>query len=139
MASSVTQEEVFASIEALLERGECPHCLNVRRELGGRGSGPAVSRMIGAWYEKYGPSITNPEPPSSMVQEAFRDVIAAFDISALRTDENPGATMSDAIMRIGTTLAQLYLVMDAWEADLARRDVAMAARWEVIGSPKRVD
>lgn len=139
MASSVTQEEVFASIESLLERGECPHCLNVRRELGGRGSGPAVSRMIGAWYEKYGPNITNPKSPHSMVQEAFRDVIAAIDISALGMDENPPQTMSDALMHIGTTLAQLYLVMEAWEADLARRDAAMAARGEVIGSPKRVD
>ena len=98
---------------SLLEKGEWPNYLNVRKELGGQASGPTLGRMIDAWYAEHGPSMTMAEPQSSIVDRAFREVIAAFDISAIRTEQAPGTTVGAAFKRIGTTLAQLHLVMEA--------------------------
>ncbi|WP_440986274.1 DNA-binding protein (plasmid) [Xanthomonas sontii] len=54
-ASRITSAEVFAAIEQLLAAGQAPTHMSVREVLGGRGSGPVLSRLIARWFAEHGP------------------------------------------------------------------------------------
>ncbi|WP_307546565.1 DNA-binding protein [Xanthomonas sacchari] len=46
---------MFAAIEQLLAAGQAPTHMSVRDVLGGRGSGPVLSRLIAKWFAEHGP------------------------------------------------------------------------------------
>jgi hypothetical protein len=52
----IQEEEVFQAIEQLLVAGKTPTHLTVRAQLGGRGSGPVLSRLIALWFNEHGPN-----------------------------------------------------------------------------------
>ncbi|WP_267122763.1 DNA-binding protein [Xanthomonas sacchari] len=53
-ASRITSTEVFDAIEKLLAAGQAPTHMSVREVLGGRGSGPVLSRLINRWFTEHG-------------------------------------------------------------------------------------
>lgn len=53
-SSRITSTEVFDAIEKLLAAGQPPTHMSVREMLGGRGSGPVLSKFIARWFEEHG-------------------------------------------------------------------------------------
>lgn len=125
MPASVTKCEVFAAIESLLANGKQPHHLNVRAALGGRGSGPALSAFIAAWYLEAAAVLAG--RPSSVVETAVADLSAALaDLVEGDAQGNAIANLPSAFERIGLTLDQLIVVLQAWESDLQRRECILS-------------
>ena len=50
----IDRADAFKAIEAVIARGEAPTHINVRSELGQRGSPPVISNFIGSWFACYG-------------------------------------------------------------------------------------
>ncbi|WP_099470286.1 DNA-binding protein [Stenotrophomonas maltophilia] len=58
MASTrITHDEAFQAIEQLVAAGRTPNHLTLRDKLGGRGSGPTLSRFLDEWYAEFGPRL----------------------------------------------------------------------------------
>ena len=53
----IDRSDAFQAIERVVARGEAPTHINVRAELGQRGSPPVISNFIGSWFACYGPSL----------------------------------------------------------------------------------
>lgn len=53
----IDRSDAFQAIERVIARGEAPTHINVRAELGQRGSPPVISNFIGSWFACYGPSL----------------------------------------------------------------------------------
>ncbi len=125
MPDSVTKGEAFAAIESLLANGKPPHHLNVRAALGGRGSGPTLSRFVAAWFAERAALLAG--RPSSVADMALADVIAALkSLGEPDAQGNVLANLPSAFERIGLTLDQLFIVLHAWESDLERREGILA-------------
>lgn len=137
MASAVTDEEVYLAIASLLEDGVPPNHINVRKALGGRGSGPNLSRKISAWYRDFGPDMTSrlarsraekaQNSPSGLVASTADEIASALQslVSELKGDPNRslGDIFADAFDRIGILLSKLY----AWECELDRQAAELAS------------
>lgn len=89
--STISREEVFAAVAAIIAAGAYPNPSNVRQHLDGRGSPPLVQRHIGAWYKEFGPELARkaaaaPAKPAThglqeelkrLTQGAMNDIEAA--------------------------------------------------------------
>ena len=53
----IDRADAFRAIEAIIQRGEAPTHINVRSELGQRGSPPVISNFISSWFAVYGPAL----------------------------------------------------------------------------------
>lgn len=61
----IDRADAFAAIETIIKRGEAPTHVNVRSELGQRGSPPVISNFISSWFAVYGPSLIERASPGS--------------------------------------------------------------------------
>lgn len=126
MSASITQKEVFTAIVSLLGEGKNPHHLNVRKALGGRGSGPHLSRFIRAFYAQYGRTMVHPpkvHPPKRRVEESFDQLLTSLR-TAKRPEPHEGtaAYLTAVFECIGTNLDQIFVALMNWESELNCRE-----------------
>lgn len=137
VAKPVTDEEVYLAIASLVEDGVPPNHINVRKALGGRGSGPDLSRRIRAWYQEFGPGmihrlaaeraeVAQESPPGLVAQTADEIVFALKTWAAeLKADPNRGAgeIFVDVFGKIGSLLDKMLV----WERELDREAADLAS------------
>lgn len=69
MRDPINQDEAFSAIISLLHRGLFSTQRNVRRELGGRGSGPELKGFVEAFYAQYGRHLVLPCHTQSLLNK----------------------------------------------------------------------
>lgn len=121
--STITRQEVFGAIRALIAEGVYPNPANVRAALGNRGSPPVVQRHIGDWYEEFGPELERKAAakPESAATGDLRAELTRLTESAVQDLEKAQATRIAALDNRAAAL-------DAREADLLDRDKRLDAR-----------
>lgn len=106
------------------------HHINVREALGGRGSGPDLSRRISTWYREFGPTMIHrlaaeraevaQESPPGLVADTADEIVFALKTwtAELKADPNRGAgeIFVDVFGKIGSLLDEMF----AWERELGR-------------------
>jgi hypothetical protein len=121
MSASISQEEVFTAIVSLLEEGRTPHHLNVRKALGGRGSGPHLSRFIRAFYAQHGRTLAH--PPKRRVEESFDQLLTSLrTVKRPEPHEGTAAYLTTVFECIGTNLDQIFVALMTWETELNCRE-----------------
>ena len=78
----IDRADAFAAIEAIIARGEAPTHVNVRSELGQRGSPPVISNFISSWFAVYGPELARRGQPGGA-----NDLPSAVSASAGTTSD----------------------------------------------------
>ncbi len=121
MSASITQEEVYTAIVSLLDEGKNPHHLNVRKALGGRGSGPHLSRFIRAFYAQYGRAMVH--PPKRRVEESFDQLLTSLrTVKRPEPHEGTAAYLTAVFECVGTNLDQIFVALMNWESELNCRE-----------------
>ena len=105
----IDRSDAFAAIESIIARGEAPTHINVRAELGQRGSPPVISNFIGSWFACYGPSLLervqaeadNSEASAAPALGSSSDggTIAALTAAALTEIQRAAAAREEAHQR----------------------------------------
>lgn len=113
----IQADEVFAVIERLLAAGEAPTHISVRQALGGRGSGPVLSKLIGRWFSEHGKDYF-----AKVVDERARKPVADFGAQMLEAAERAALVISEAERDRQLALDERERAADEREAGLARRE-----------------
>lgn len=102
----IDRADAFKAIENVIARGEAPTHINVRAELGQRGSPPVISNFIGSWFACYGASLLDkaaaaPAAMSGNGQPASSEggAIAALTAAALQEITRASAAREEAHAR----------------------------------------
>jgi len=156
MANSVTDEEVYLAIALLVENGVPPNHVNVREALGGRGSGPQLSKKIDAWYRKFGPSMLSRltasraeeagNSPSGLVAETAGEILSALQSLKSELKNDPSRGIGDILAFAFNKIGSLLSKLQAWECELHREAAELAllkarlieARRPKVQSPKEM-
>lgn len=121
----IDRSDAFKAIENVISRGEAPTHINVRAELGQRGSPPVISNFIGSWFACYGASLIDkaaaaPALPSAAGQPAADGgAIAALTAAALQEISRASAARDEAHARAA---AEALAALEAEKQALLTRD-----------------
>jgi hypothetical protein len=148
MARGVTQEQVNAAIEQLLQAGERPTIERVRATLG-TGSPNTLTRMLDVWWQGLGErlaaqrqSAAVPDAPAAVVDAAsalWEAALAAGQAHAEAAVAPERAALAEALTAMETTIARERATAEA--ADRARQAavaVADGAQAALVISDQRV-
>ena len=121
----IDRSDAFAAIDSIISRGEAPTHINVRAELGQRGSPPVISNFIGSWFACYGPSLLERAPteggqpavstPPTLGATSDGGTIAALTAAALMEIQRSAAAREEAHQR----------TIDAAKQELAQQQQAL--------------
>ncbi|MBK0012090.1 hypothetical protein [Stenotrophomonas sp. S41] len=149
MANSVTDKEVYLAIASLVENGVPPDHINVREALGGRGSGPELSKNIDAWYREFGPTLMSrliksraeaaQNPPPGLVAETAGEILSALQSFNSGLKDDPNRSMGDVLVFAFDKIGSLLSKLQAWEGELHReadRLALLKARLKAAPRPK---
>jgi len=125
------------AIASLLEEGVPPNCINVRKALGGRGSGADLSKKISAWYREFGPSVIDriaskraeiaQGSPRGLVIHTADDVVIALQKLTSKRNADPNRGVEEVFVDVFGRIGNLLDKMLAWEHELDREAVQLSA------------
>lgn len=123
----IDRADAFTAIQAVIARGEAPTHINVRAELGQRGSPPVISNFIGSWFACYGADLAQRAGDADATQPAQRTAGAAGaeggSIAALT------AAALEEIQRAASSHEQAHQrSIEAAHQELAQQQQALADR-----------
>lgn len=101
----IDRADAFKAIEAVIARGEAPTHINVRAELGQRGSPPVISNFIGSWFACYGADLaaraanTDTAQPAMHAGSSDGGSIAALTAAALEEIQRAATSREQAHQR----------------------------------------
>ncbi|HFF3781970.1 MULTISPECIES: hypothetical protein [Stenotrophomonas] len=137
MAKTVTDAEVYIAIASLLKDGIPPNYITVREALGGRGSGPDLSRRIAAWYREFGPGMMqrlaakraeiSQESPPGLVANTAGEIVSALQAFSSEIKADPGRGAGEMIEDVFEKIARLFDKMLAWERQLELQEVELTS------------
>lgn len=137
MAKPVTDEEVYFAIASLLEDGIPPNYITVREALGGRGSGPDLSRRIDAWYREFGPGMMrrlaakraeiSQESPPGLVADTADEIVSGLQTFSSEIKADPGRGAGEMFEFVFDKIARLLDKLLAWERQLELEEVELAS------------
>ncbi|MCD0261698.1 DNA-binding protein [Xanthomonas campestris] len=129
-SNRITSTEVFDAIEKLLAAGQAPTHMSVREVLGGRGSGPVLSKFIARWFEEHGAEFFH-KVDHARSRKPITDIGAQIRLAA----EQASQVLSDAErQRVEVLLAreqaaeQRSVMLDSKEEALFAEQAKMAER-----------
>lgn len=123
----IDRADAFKAIEAVIARGEAPTHINVRAELGQRGSPPVISNFIGSWFACYGADLAQraadadanaPAQRQGVSASADGGSIAALTAAALEEIQRAASSREAAHQRS----------IEAANDELAKQQQALAER-----------
>ena len=123
----IDRADAFKAIEAVIARGEAPTHINVRAELGQRGSPPVISNFIGSWFACYGADLAQraadadasaPAQRQGVSVSADGGSIAALTAAALEEIQRAASSREAAHQRS----------IEAANDELAKQQQALAER-----------
>ncbi|WP_372364223.1 DNA-binding protein (plasmid) [Xanthomonas sp. NCPPB 3583] len=128
--SRITSAEVFDAIEKLLADGQAPTHMSVREVLGGRGSGPVLSKFIARWFEEHGAEYFN-KVADARSRKPISDIGAqirqAAEQASLVVSEAERKRL-DALSAREQAAEQRSVMLDAKEEALFAEQAKMAER-----------
>lgn len=129
----IDRADAFQAIEAIIARGEAPTHINVRAELGQRGSPPVISNFISSWFAVYGPTLAGKIPAGAVAEARPAEpagpleggTIAALTAAALEQIQKAAEEREAAHARQreadAEALRRERAALEAAAADLARQ------------------
>ncbi|MBB3923692.1 DNA-binding protein [Xanthomonas arboricola] len=109
----IRSSEVSDAIEKLLSLGQTPTHMSVRESLGGRGSGPVLSKFIARWFAENGPAFFD----KAKARSATADIRSQFQSAA-----------DEALRKLDATQAERVAALEARASALDQRDVDLLTR-----------
>lgn len=79
----IDRSDAFAAIERVIARGEAPTHINIRAELGQRGSPPVISNFIGSWFACYGASLVERANAAEVAAPTATPAVVSADGGAI--------------------------------------------------------
>ncbi|APO93351.1 DNA-binding protein [Xanthomonas vesicatoria] len=126
----ITSTEVSDAIEKLLAEGQAPTHMSVREVLGGRGSGPVLSKFIGKWFEEHGAEFF-----IKVADARSRKPISDIGAQILHAAEQASLVVSkaerkrlDALSARELAAEQRSVTLDAKEEELFAEQAKMAVQ-----------
>lgn len=120
--TNITRADAFAAIEALISSGQAPTHISLRSGLGGRGSGPVLSRFIADWFAAYGMDII-PRVAAARAQHPTRQLAAT-----LAASEQIKAAAEEAARVISDAEQARIRELDTRDAALTERELRLDER-----------
>lgn len=125
VARPISNEDVYSAVEQLVGDGLPPTQANVRRLLGGKGSGPTLSRGIDSWFREFGPLAmplrASAGPASLMAKESAREVASCLETMTVQLKTNPHQDIGELFRYVLERAGSLLENMLAWECELDQR------------------
>lgn len=123
----IDRADAFKAIEAVIARGEAPTHINVRAELGQRGSPPVISNFIGSWFACYGADLAQRAADADVNAPAQRQGVSASadggSIAALTA-----AALEEIQRAASSREAAHQRSIEAANDELAKQQQALAER-----------
>ncbi|KRG78066.1 hypothetical protein ABB30_04900 [Stenotrophomonas ginsengisoli] len=123
----IDRADAFKAIEAVIARGEAPTHINVRAELGQRGSPPVISNFIGSWFACYGADLAQRAADADASAPAQRQGVSAStdggSIAALTA-----AALEEIQRAASSREAAHQRSIEAANDELAKQQQALAER-----------
>jgi len=131
VARPISNEDVYLAVEQLVGDGLPPTQANVRRVLGGKGSGPTISRGIDSWFREFGPLAmplkASAGPASLAAKESACEVASCLEAMTAQLKTNPHQDVGELFRYVLERAGSLLEKMVAWESELDQRAADLEA------------
>lgn len=139
VARPISNEDVYLAVEQLLRDGLPPTQANVRRALGGKGSGLTLSRGIDSWFREFGRAAmslrASAGPASLMAKESACEVASCLEAmtAQLKTDphQDIGELFRYVLERSGDLLEKLVARERELDQRAADLETLRASLWDM--------